>query len=164
MNKISHHLNITLVCVNTLGLTAYCTFRPIGATSLTFLPPFLLALAPTPNNPTLIRALYCLISILALASAFLPNQSISVLAASVALGLSLNLGYMLTNQIQPFQNLLTVRLYEGALNLSIALGVLLSKLGTIGEFTAKSAKLLVLTTTLANFYLPTSSEREKHPA
>lgn len=104
MNKITHHLNIGLLCLNVIGLTAYCTFRKPNESSLTFLAPFLLSLIAPSNNPTTLRALYCLIAALALTSVFISNKLISVLSASIALGISLNIGYELTNHIQSYQN------------------------------------------------------------
>lgn len=104
MNKITHHLNITLLCLNVLGLTAYSTFRKTSDSSLTFLPPFLLSLITPSTNPIILRTLYCLVATLALVSVFISNQLLSVLAASIALGISLNLAYELTNHIQFYQS------------------------------------------------------------
>lgn len=157
MNKIKHHINITLVCLNTVGLTAYCQYQSSATSPFTFLPPFFFGLVTLPAKTSLLRSLYCSVSVLALISIFLPFAFVSGMAASLALGISIALGYELTNQIQPYHSEMTVRLYEASLNISIALGVFLSTVGVWVGFSLISAKLFVLMTTLGNFYLSTSS-------
>lgn len=161
MNKIKHNINITLVCFNTVGLTTYCHYQTTTTSSLTFLAPFFLGLINLPVKSIHLRSLYCIVSALSLIAVFLPFTLISVLITSFALGISLALGYELTNQIQSYYSEMAVRLYEASLNLSIALGVVLSSMSSFLELTPISAKLLVLVTTLGNFYLVTSRDSEK---
>jgi hypothetical protein len=154
MSKFHHHINISLLCANVVGLTTYCHLEGDRSTSLTFILPFLVSFLPLPNHPYVIRSHYCLIALLSLCTVFVNMPLLSILLANVSLGLSLNLGYHLTNQIQYFADDLTVRLYEGSINLSLALGVILSAMAQLFGLTVLASKLLVLITTLANFYLP----------
>ena len=159
MTNIYQHINIILICSNIVGLTFFCHFASDRDTSLPFLLPFLIAFAPLTKHSYMIRGLYCVIAVLSILSVFVSHTLASVLIASCSLGLSLNLGYYLTNQIRFFSSELVVRIYEGAISLSIASGILLSTGASSLNFSLISGKILVLVTTVANFYLPTGTPR-----
>ena len=91
---------------------------------------------------------------------------VSILLASASLGLSLSLGYHIVNELYFFVEEETVKKYEGALNLSLTLGVLLGQIGKYLEVTIISAKIFVILATTANFYLHTLTPiytLKKHP-
>lgn len=68
--------------------------------------------------------------------------------------MSLTLGYHITNQMQHFNDEKTVKMYEGAMNLSITIGVVFSLIASIFEFSMVAVKIFILMTTVANLYLP----------
>lgn len=100
MKQITHHINIILICLNVLGLTTFCHFQSENDFSLTFLFPFFFALLWPSSNPLILRSLFCIVALLSLVAVFIPYKFISILIASCSLGLALNIGYQLTNQIQ----------------------------------------------------------------
>lgn len=104
MNKINHHINIILVCSNTIGLTTYCYYHTQPHSSYTFFFPFFLSILKLPIKPSIVRILYCLVSLMALLAVFLPYPNLTLIIAGTSLGLAINLGYELTNQIQHYQN------------------------------------------------------------
>jgi len=154
MKQIKVHINLFLLCLNIVGLTTYCHLAIDRETSLSFLPPFFLAFLPIEKNPNLIRVLYCVISLLSIGAVFIDHNLVSVLTASCALGLALTLGYHLANQMQHFSDEQTVKIYEGALNLAICIGVVFSVIATLFTISMVAVKAFILITTVANLYLP----------
>ena len=68
--------------------------------------------------------------------------------------MALTLGYHITNQIQHFEDEQTVKIYEGALNLAITIGVVCSVIAGIFNLSIVAVKAFILVTTVANLYLP----------
>ena len=161
MNQISDHINIVLICSSITGLTTFIHLSGSEDTSLTFLLPFLLTFIPIPNHHLIIRSLYCIVATLSLICVFLPYIFVSSLVASFSLGLMFRLGYHLTNQLFEFNDKQTTKIYEGAMNISMSIGVLLSIFANFMKLTLVTAKLLVLVSTLGNFYLISIIRGEK---
>jgi hypothetical protein len=100
--------------------------------------------------------MYCLVALLAVVAVFIESTVPSMMLASCSLGLTLSLGYLQINRIQLVNDEIQTKIYEGAINMSLAIGVLISTVNHYIHFSIMSAKLMVLVATLANFYLPVS--------
>ena len=73
----------------------------------------------------MVRSIYLTIFILSLISIFIEQNELQMILTSFGLGLSINLGYNLINQIYYFVDRSVVKIYEGAINISITIGVII---------------------------------------
>ena len=163
MNRINQHVNIIVVCMGLVGTTMFIT-KHMHKYPLYYFLSFIIGFLPLENCLKTPRPFHCIIGLLSTLSVFIKSETISMAVASLALSLSLNLGYNLVNGVN---DELYHRIYQGSLNLSLSLGIILAELASIFSFDEITLNLAVLVFTLPHFYLPyyeqalRSTKREK---
>lgn len=158
MNRIFNHINLLIVCSNIIGLGTYIYARIIQDQQYAYLLiVFIISISSFQKYVKPIKAHFCIIALLSVSSVYIKQQKVDLFILSSTFALSTNLGYMLINKAnEQYKN----RIYESLINLAFSLSVFFSLFCRYLDMSLVTLKVIVLITTLPNFFLalPESSQ------